>query len=201
MRTIPEALGSDSIYWLMDSFLMLSLSIYIFIKSKKNIVNLFFAAACIVLFCYDIFDYLYIILMGGVSSGNVKIAFYISIALVVYCMIFRKRYEWSKLKSEDYDRRKIQAIYSKPSTFITLLGAATSFSPKCSVRYSYDGKMVRFKRGFSTPIMTNIVIKKTDIIESTDIDPDIFYRRFEEIKNKNYKLITFNCRHLFKSSN
>lgn len=197
MRIIPEAIDSDHCYWLMDSILMISIAVFIFLKSKKNIINLFFTAACIVSFCYDLFDYMYIVTMGGLSTDGIRVAFCISISLVVYCLIFRKRYEWNKLKSENYNKNKIQAIYSKPSTTITLLGAATSFSPKCSVRYSYDGKMIRFKKGYPTPIMTNFVVKDTDIIKTTDIDPSLFYTRFEEIKDKKYNLLTFNCRKLF----
>jgi hypothetical protein len=101
------------------------------------------------------------------------------------------------MKSDNYQRNKIQAIYSKPDELLTLLGAATSLSPKCSVRYTYNDKTIRFKRGVKTPILCDTVLKKTDIIKTTDISPDLFLNRFEEIKNKKFNLLTFNCRRLF----
>ena len=120
-----------------------------------------------------------------------------SIVLIVYVLIFRNRYKWEKMKGNNYDRNKIQRIYSKPTIFLTLLGAATSLSPKCSVRYTYNDKTIRFKRGSKTPVICNTVIKKTDIIEDTNLTVDYFDRRWEEIKDKKYNLLTFNCRRLF----
>ena len=120
-----------------------------------------------------------------------------SIVLVVHVLIFRKRYKWERMKSDNYDRNKIQAIYSKPDELLTLLGAATSLSPKCSVRYTYNDKTIRFKRGNKTPILCDTIIRKSDIIKTTDISADLFLNRFEEIKNKKYNLLTFNCRNLF----
>jgi len=119
------------------------------------------------------------------------------IILVSYVLIFRSRHRWEKLKSVKYDSNKIQAIYSRPSSLITLLGATTSLSPKCSVRYSYNGKTIRFKRGNKTPILCNTFIDKDDIIEDTGLTVDYFDRRWEEIKDKKYNLLTFNCRKLF----
>ncbi len=197
MRTVPEHLDSDVLYWTLSSFLMLSISIYIFSKSKKTVPSLFVAVACIVLFSYDIVDYLYIAMTDNTIPDYFKVILFMSISVVTYVLIARKRYDWRKLKSKKYNPNKVQAIYSKPNDFITLLGSATSLSPKCSVRYCYNGRMIRFKRGYPTPIMTKTIIKKTDIIENTDIDPESFYPRFDDIKNKKYNLLRFNCRHLF----
>ena len=131
------------------------------------------------------------------SYGAFKYFISISIALIVYILMFRNRYKWEKMKGDNYNRNKIQAIYSKPDGLLTLLGAATSLSPKCSVRYTYNDKTIRFKRGVETPILCETVLKKTDIIKTTDINPDLFLSRFEEIKDKKYNLLNFNCRRLF----
>jgi hypothetical protein len=101
------------------------------------------------------------------------------------------------MKSDNYRRNKIQAIYSKPDELLTLLGAATSLSPKCSVRYTYNDKTIRFKRGSKTPILCDTIIRKTDIIKTTNIKEDLFFNRFEDIRNNKYNIFTFNCRNLF----
>ena len=121
----------------------------------------------------------------------------ISLSIIMYFFIFRNRYKWEKMKSDNYNKDKIQKIYSKPNNLLTLIGAATSLSPKCSVRYTYNDKTIRFKKGNKTPIICDTIIKKTEIIKDTDLTVDYFDVRWEEIKNKKYNLLTFNCRKLF----
>ena len=191
-------MDSDIIYWLMSSTLMLLVSIYIFKKSRKTLPHLFFAAACLVLFSYDIAEYLYMGISGNPSPQGFKLTALISVIMTSYILISMRRYDWRKLKGNEYNPSRVQAIYSRPNTVLTLLGAWTSLSPKCSVRYSYNGKMVRFKKGYPTPIMTNIIVKPTDIIENTDINPECFYSRYDEIKGRRFNLFRFNCRSLFK---
>ena len=197
MRYLAEYFDSDNLYFLMDNFLMLGVSYYIFNKSNKTVLNLFFTTACIIIFTYSFFDYLQMIILQKDSFDVFNYFTTTSIVLIVYVLIFRNRYKWEKMKGNNYDRNKIQRIYSKPTIFLTLLGAATSLSPKCSVRYTYNDKTIRFKRGSKTPVICNTVIKKTDIIEDTNLTVDYFDRRWEEIKDKKYNLLTFNCRRLF----
>ena len=197
MRYLAEYFDSDNLYFLMDNFLMLGVSYYIFNKSNKTVLNLFFTTACIIIFTYSFFDYLQMIILQKDSFDVFNYFTTTSIVLIVYVLIFRNRYKWERMKSNNYDRNKIQRIYSKPTIFLTLLGAATSLSPKCSVRYTYNDKTIRFKRGSKTPVICNTVIKKTDIIEDTNLTVDYFDRRWEEIKDKKYNLLTFNCRRLF----
>lgn len=199
MRYLPEYFDSNSLYFLMDNILMLLVSSYIFRKSEKTVLNLFFSTSCMIIFSYSFCDYLQMMILKTNSFGAFNYLINISIALVVYILIFRNRHKWERLKSDNYDKSKIQRIYSKPNGVLTLLGAATSLSPKCSVRYSYNGKTIRFKRGNKTPILCDTVIRKTDIIEDTNLDEDYFYKRWEEIKNIKYNLLTFNCKMLFKN--
>jgi hypothetical protein len=197
MRYLPEYLDSDDLYFLMDGFLMLGVSFYIFNKSDKTVSNLFFTTACVIIFLHNIVDYLQMMILQKDSFDVFNYFSTTSIVLIVYILIFRNRYKWEKMKGNNYDRNKIQRIYSKPNMVLTLLGAATSLSPKCSVRYTYNDKTIRFKRGSKTPVICNTVIKKTDIIEDTNLTVDYFDRRWEEIKDKKYNLLTFNCRRLF----
>jgi hypothetical protein len=197
MSSIPEVFNNVELYWLMQSILFMSISIYIFNKSKKNILNLFFCMGLGILFIQQILDNL-LLLLGYVINDSVSEVLLSVIILVSYVLIFRSRHRWEKLKSVKYDSNKIQAIYSRPSSLITLLGATTSLSPKCSVRYSYNGKTIRFKRGNKTPILCNTFIDKDDIIEDTGLTVDYFDRRWEEIKNNKYNILTFNCRSLFE---
>ena len=197
MRYLPQYFDSNELYFLMDNFLMFGVSIYIFKKSQKTILNLFFSAACIIIFSYSFFDYLQMIVFNRGSFEILNYFIFVAITLIVYVLIFRNRYKWERLKSDNYQRNKIQAIYSKPDEALTLLGAATSLSPKCSVRYTYNDKTIRFKRGNKTPILCDTVIRKTDIIKTTNINTSLFFDRFEEIKNRKYNLLTFNCRNLF----
>jgi hypothetical protein len=197
MRYLPEYFDSNELYFLMDNFLMFGVSIYIFKKSEKTILNLFFSASCIIIFSYSFFDYLQMIVFNRDSFEILNYFIFVVITLIVYVLIFRKRYDWEKMKGDNYQRNKIQAIYSKPDELLTLLGAATSLSPKCSVRYTYNDKTIRFKRGSKTPIICDTIIMKTDIIKTTNINTSLFFDRFEEIKNKKYNLLTFNCKNLF----
>jgi hypothetical protein len=197
MRYLPEYFDSDNLYFLMDNFLMLGVSYYIFNKSDKTVLNLFFTTACIIIFTYSFFDYLQMIILQKNTFDVFNYFSITSIVLIVYILIFRNRYKWERLKSDHYNRDKIQKIYSKPNMFLTLLGAATSLSPKCSVRYTYNDKTIRFKRGIKTPVICDTILKKTDIIENTNLSADYFNERWEEIKDKKYNLLTFNCRRLF----
>jgi len=197
MRFLPEYFDSDNLYFLMDNILMLGVSYYIFNKSNKTVLNLFFTTACMIIFTYSCFDYLQMMILQKDSFDIFNYFSITSIILIIYILIFRNRYKWERLKSDNYQRNKIQAIYSKPDEVLTLLGAATSLSPKCSVRYTYNDKTIRFKKGNKTPILCETVIKKTDIIKTTNINTSLFFDRFEEIKNKKYNLLTFNCRGLF----
>ena len=197
MRYLPEYFDSDNLYFLMDNILMFGVSIYIFKKSEKTVLNLFFSVSCIIIFAYSFFDYLQMIVFNRDSFEILNYFIFVAITLVVYILIFRNRHKWERMKSDNYDRNKIQAIYSKPDELLTLLGAATSLSPKCSVRYTYNDKTIRFKRGSKTPIICDTIIMKTDIIKTTNINTSLFFDRFEEIKNKKYNLLTFNCKNLF----
>jgi hypothetical protein len=197
MRYLPEYFDSDNLYFLMDGFLMLGFSFYIFNKSEKTVLNMFFTTACIIIFLHNIVDCMQMMILQKDSFDVFNYFSTTSIVLIVYILIFRNRYKWEKMKGNNYDRNKIQRIYSKPNMVLTLLGAATSLSPKCSVRYTYNDKTIRFKRGSKTPVICNTVIKKTDIIEDTNLTVDYFDRRWEEIKDKKYNLLTFNCRRLF----
>lgn len=197
MRYLPEYFDSDNLYFLMDGFLMLGVSFYIFNKSEKTVLNLFFTIACVIIFLHNTVDCLQMMILQKDSFDVFNYFTTTSIVLIVYILIFRNRYKWERMKSNNYDRNKIQRIYSKPNMVLTLLGAATSLSPKCSVRYTYNDKTIRFKRGSKTPVICNTVIKKTDIIEDTNLTVDYFDRRWEEIKDKKYNILTFNCRKLF----
>ncbi len=197
MRYLPEYFDSNNLYFLMDNILMLIVSSYIFKKSEKTVLNLFFSASAMIVFAYSCFDYLQMMILKTDSCGIFNYFVIFSIALIVHVLIFKNRYKWERLKSDNYNINKIQKIYSKPNELLTLLGAATSLSPKCSVRYTCNNKTIRFKKGVKTPILCNTVIKKTDIIKDTDIDKELFIDRYEKIKNKKYNLLIFNCRNLF----
>jgi hypothetical protein len=197
MRIIPEYLDSDSLYWFMDSILMIAVCYYIWTKSVKTVTNAIITiSAGVYLFSHFVDSIIYLL---GFKEPFLLTYILYGVGLVFfYSLIAKNRYDWEKQRSADYNPKKVQAIYSKPSLGFSLLGAAVSLDPKCSVRYTYNEKTVRFKRGNPTPIMTGVVIKKTEIIENTNIDPECFYQRFDEIKNNKYNLFTFNCKHLFK---
>jgi len=184
------------LYYSLNALFQIACMIMIFRKHEKTVLNLFLILSVLVISVYDFIDYS-LICFGFDASGYFKQILNTSIIVVVYILIFRNRYKWEKMKGNNYDRSKIQRIYSKPNMVLTLLGAATSLSPKCSVRYTYNDKTIRFKRGSKTPIICSTVIKKTDIIEDTNLTVDYFDRRWEEIKDKKYNLLTFNCRRLF----
>ena len=196
MRYFPDYYNSDNLYWDIDSVIMISLAVYVFKNSRKNILNLFVCFAFLNLLGYDYINNLNILFHNS-DMNFFDNSTLISLSIIMYFFIFRNRYKWEKMKSDNYNKDKIQKIYSKPNNLLTLIGAATSLSPKCSVRYTYNDKTIRFKKGNKTPIICDTIIKKTEIIKDTDLTVDYFDVRWEEIKNKKYNLLTFNCRKLF----
>ena len=197
MRTLPDYLGSDDLYWVLNDVLMIALTAHVFKFGKKSVVNMGFCVAIIVFFLFEAFDDFWVMAnLKESASGFWKYLGLMSSAICAYVLIFRKRYEWKKLNSDEYDPEKVQAIYSKPKSFMTLLGAAISHSPKCSVRYTYGGETIRFKKGSDTPIKQKTVILDTDIIIDTSLDPEYFGKRWAAIKNKRYNLLFFNCKGL-----
>lgn len=198
-KNLEVGLESVRLYWVLYSAILFILVLLNYKREEKSISNLFITSLLIGSLVVDILNYSYQIYdMNYSLSYSWKFRSYLSMSVLFYLFISRNRYHWRNLKSVDYDTNKIQAIYSKPSSVITLLGATTSLSPKCSVRYSYKGKTIRFKIGVKTPILCNTVIDKDDVIEDTDLTVDYFERRWKEIKNKRFNLFTFNCRSLFK---
>ena len=195
MNWLPYVLGVDMLYYVLNALFQLVCMVLIFRKSKKSVLNLFLISSIMVGATYDFIDYSLRAL--GVRTGDYFNSFlYVSVILLVYILIFHKRYEWKKLNSDEYDPEKVQAIYSKPKSFMTLLGAAISHSPKCSVRYTYGGETIRFKKGSDTPVKQKTVILDTDIIIDTSLDPEYFGKRWAAIKNKRYNLLFFNCKGL-----
>jgi len=195
MNWLPYVLEVDMLYYVLNALFQLVCMVLIFRTSKKSVLNLFLISSIMVGAAYDFIDYSLRAL--GVRSGDYFNSFlYVSVILLVYILIFHKRYEWKKLNSDEYDPEKVQAIYSKPKSFMTLLGAAISHSPKCSVRYTYGGETIRFKKGSDTPIKQKTVILDTDIIIDTSLDPEYFGKRWAAIKNKRYNLLFFNCKGL-----
>ncbi len=197
MRYLPQYFDSDGLYWVIDSIIMICLAVYVFKHSEKNMLNLFIGFGLLNLLGYDYFNNFNMLFFNKTDINFFDIFTLISLSIIIYFAIFRNRYKWERLKSDNYQKNKIQAIYSKPDEALTLLGAATSLSPKCSVRYTYNDKTIRFKRGNKTPILCDTVIRKTDIIKTTNINTSLFFDRFEEIKSKKYNLLTFNCKNLF----
>jgi len=186
------------LYWVLNSVIILLFTIFYYKKSNKSVLNLIITTLLLGILTIDILNWSYQIYdITFKLSNDWKYRSYFSISILFYVFIARKRYDWALLNSDKYDADKVQAIYSKPKTVLTLLGATFSLSPKCSIRYTYKDKTIRFKKGFKTPIMTDTIIKRDEIIKNTVIPYSYFYKRYEEIKNKKYNLLTFNCKMLF----
>lgn len=123
------------------------------------------------------------------------------VVIDVFILLFKSRHDWERLKSDDYDTSKVQAIYSKPNSIVSLLGATGPLGFKFKVRYSYNGRTIRFKKDNPNPVMVDTYIKNTDIIKDTKYDGDYFNSRFNEIKDKKYNIFTFNCGSLINKKN
>ena len=197
---VPEYFDSHSLYWVLNSVLFFAMAIYVFKKSKKTTLNLFSSVSLISIFSYTLINSLRIYFIKTESLDMLNTIVIFVCVLFSYFFVFRNRYKWEKQKSHTYNRLKIQAIYSKPKNFITLFGAAISLSPRCSVRYSYNGYTLRFKKGYEYPILCETVIKPTDIIKNTKYEPSYFNYRYQQIKNKKYSLLFFNCKSLMNAS-
>lgn len=198
MKTIPKYLDNSILFWVLNSLLIMIMAVYIYKNEEKTVLNMAFSSIIIVFLLIELL--MFTLKMAQFEFDYPENWFYctlISGSIMLYLFIARKRYDWGLLRSEKYDADKVQAIYSKPKSFITLFGATMSMSPKCSIRYTYKDKTIRFKKGFKTPIMTDTIVKHDEIIKNTSIPYSYFYKRWEEIKNKKYNLLTFNCKMLF----
>lgn len=190
---------STLLYWVLYSLLIFSFINYAYKNEDKSVINLLFTSFIFGALIVDILVFSSAIFVDVSYPISWKYGGYIGVGLLLYILLARRRYDWRMLESDVYNPRKVQAIYSKPNSFITLLGSATSLSPKCSVRYTYNDKTIRFKRGVKSPVLCNTVISNTDLIEDTNFSNDYFSDRWEEIKDKKFNLIKFNCRMLFKN--
>lgn len=190
---------STLLYWCLYTFLIFSFIIYAYKNEDKSVANLLFTSFIFGALIVDFLGYAFAMFIDIPYPISWKYGFYIGIGLLLYLFLARRRYDWKMLESDEYNPLKVQAIYSEPHSVITLLGATSSLSPKCSIRYSCGGKTIRFKRGSKTPILCDTVISNTDIIEDTTYTVGYFHSRWEEVKNKKFNLIKFNCRMLIKN--
>ena len=55
MRTLPDYLGSDDLYWVLNDVLMIALTAHVFKFGKKSVVNMGFCVAIIVFFLFEAF--------------------------------------------------------------------------------------------------------------------------------------------------
>ena len=199
MRFGTEYFDSTALYWWLNSVLSIVICIYTFNKSEKTVFSLVSFFFLLAFFTNELTEYSII-----AFNPDFYLTFWptyqkVFIGLGVFFLIFSKRYDWKKANSDPYDPSKVQAIYSKPKSILTLLGATASLSPKCSVRYSYDGQTIRFKKNEQHPIAQKTTLKGNEIILNTDYDGRYFIDRFEKIKDRKYNLFTFNCRSLLNA--
>ena len=99
---------------------MLGVSFYIFKKSEKTVLNMFFTTACIIIFTYSFFDYLQMMILQKDSFDVFNYFSITAIVLIVYILKFRHRYKWERQKSDDYNKDKIQKIFKKIITIFKL---------------------------------------------------------------------------------
>ncbi len=177
LKFLPKYINSIDTYWIMDGVLFLIITIYIFKKEDKNIVNFLSCTGLFVVFIFQIASRFFY--MCGVDSNYMSKLLIVLLCFICYILVSKNRYKWRKEKSNNYNRNKVQAIYSKPNDFISLFGAAISLSPKCCVRYTYNDKTIRFKKGVKTPIICDTIIQPTEIICDTNIKKGIFFKRYE----------------------
>ena len=205
-KTVPYYLSkifdlsfeSIRLYWIVYSVILFMLVLLNYKREGKSVPNLLITSVLFGTLIIDILNFSYQIYdMKFSLSHSWKFRGYFSVSILFYLFIARNRYIWRNLKSDEYNPSKVQAIYSKPNSIITILGATASLSPKCSVRYTYLDKTIRFKRGVKAPMICNTSIKETEIIEDTGFSGVYFMERWEEIKGKEFNLFTFNCRSLF----
>lgn len=194
-RAVTEYLDSDILYYLLDAAFIGAIGCYVYSYSEKSVFSLLSLLLIVLLSVNQAISTIFYMLEDDYMYYLPTLS-KILIGLGIYVLIFHNRYDWRKQKSAEYDPSKVQAIYSKPNTILTLIGATVSLSPRCSVRYCYGGETIRFKKSSRTPLKQPTLLKDTDIIEDLDHDGDYFNARWKEIKGKEYNLLTFNCKSL-----
>ena len=197
MNTMPYLFNNDVLYYCLNSGFQLFIVAFLFDKIDKKVSNLVFCFIIMLMSFYDFVDYS-ILMFADLPHGFYNYLLSFVLFLFCYIIVFKNRYNWEKQKSDQYNPNIVQAIYSKPKGLLTLFGATISFSPRCSVRYTYQGQTVRFKKGKDYPVMMKTFTKNSDIIKDTIYSGNYFKQRCEFIKNKKYNLLKFNCKHLMK---
>ena len=64
LRYLPEYFDSNSLYWVIDSTIMISLAVYVFKNSAKNMLNLFIGFGLLNLLGYDYLNNLNIFILN-----------------------------------------------------------------------------------------------------------------------------------------
>jgi len=187
----------DLCYYILDAGFIGVLAYYIFGKSERTVASLL-SFLCILMLSFSQAMNTLLMTISDDYVYYLPTLILTFTGVITFVLIFRNRYSWRKQASDRYDPSKIQAIYNKPKTFLSLLGATISFSPKCSVRYSHNGQTIRFSKNQDTPILETTILKGSEIIETIDFEGS-FLDRFEEVKHRTYNLFSFNCRNLLNN--
>jgi len=194
--TVPYYLNSSELYFLLSNISFVVIICYSYLKTEKSTLN--FALFLVLFEIYLVDSFLWACEM--IEINDIEAPTYSVIAvilLLIFIAYFKNKWDWKKLPTETYDKNKLQAVYSKPGDFPTLLGSLIYFDPKGSVKYTYGGKVIRFKRGEKFPVLQDFKPKENDKIQTIKGSKEYFYKRYDEIKHKKYNLFSFNCRNLF----
>ena len=70
MRYLPEYFDSNSLYWVIDSIIMISLAVYVFKNSEKNMLNLFIGFGLLNLLGYDYFNNINMLLNDVIAQNK-----------------------------------------------------------------------------------------------------------------------------------
>jgi len=123
-KFIPEALNNALIFWVVNSIMFLITTIYIYKKEDKTVINMVLSSLLIATYLIETILFTIMLFNSDYRCPEAwKYGTIISLSIAFYLLIARKRYDWELLKSDFYNSSKVQAIYSKPKTVLTLLGA------------------------------------------------------------------------------
>ena len=93
----------------------------VFRYEEKTVFNLLLCISMLLVCSYDLIDYTSSLLFEHDSNQFNNVLFF-SFSITIYILLFKNRYKWEKQKSDKYDKTKVQAVFSKPDTVLTLLG-------------------------------------------------------------------------------
>jgi hypothetical protein len=189
VKFYPYYFNLPEVYFMVNDFIIILLIMTI---KKSKTIKYFIS---FILICFLSF---FIINELNPSKG----AFYympitISLVLLTYIFLLRRKYDFDKLDNDVYNINKVQLLVKKPSTIWALLASFGFTMPMGSVSYVYNGNRYLYRKKNSKFIKIPYIHKEGKLFD-TGIKGMDMLRRYEDLKGVKYNRLSNNCLNIFR---